>query len=209
MDTDEWFGGRGRVTFPLSGRNILGMQAEEIAVITRIQNGETESFGEIYELFAQKIYTFIFYKTFHRETAEDLTSQTFISALEGIQSFDIQKGSFNAWIYAIARNAVIDFYRTKKSVKSIDDIFDLASDDDLVAEFKVKSEFAEIHTALQKISPRQREIILLRIWEGLKFREVAEIVGKSEAAVKMDFARGIQNLKKEVVVALVLFPLTF
>lgn len=181
----------------------------ENELIAKIQNGETESFGEIYELFTQKIYAFIFYKTFHRETAEDLTSQTFTRALEKIQSFDSQKGSFNSWIYAIARNSVVDFYRTKKDSKNIDDVFDLASEVDVAAEISAKNEFAEIRDALQKISPRQREIILLRIWEGMKFREIAEILAKNEAAVKMDFARGLQNLKKEIVVALVLFPLNF
>jgi RNA polymerase sigma-70 factor (ECF subfamily) len=178
-------------------------------LIAKIQNGETDFFAEIYELFAQKIYAFIFYKTFHRETAEDLTSQTFTRALEKIRSFDSQKGSFNSWIYAIARNSVIDFYRTKKDLKNIDDVFDLASSTDVSAEFAQKNDFTEIHSALRKISPRQREIILLRIWEGLKFREIAEILEKSEAAVKMDFGRGIQNLKKEIVVALVLFPINF
>ncbi|MCF7846322.1 MAG: sigma-70 family RNA polymerase sigma factor [Candidatus Peribacteraceae bacterium] len=183
------------------------MTANELA--GRVQDGETELFAEIYELFAQKIYAFIFYKTFHRETAEDLTSQTFIRALEKIQLFKPRKGSFNSWIYAIARNSVIDFYRSKKDSKNIDDVFDLASDDDLAAEFAAKNEFAEIRAALRQISPRQREIILLRIWEGLKFREIAEVLEKSEAAVKMDFARGIKSLQKEVIVALVLFPLTF
>lgn len=185
------------------------MQTVETELIVRIQKGEPGLFGEVYELFAQKIYAFIFYKTFHRETAEDLTSQTFMRALEKINSFDSRKGTFNSWIYAIARNAVIDFYRTKKNAKNIDDVFDLASDTDISAEFDSQEEFVEIHAALGKISPRQREIILLRIWEGFKFREIAEILGKSEAAVKMDFARGLKSLKKEIVVALLLLPLTF
>ena len=181
----------------------------ENKLIAKIKNGETEYFAEIYELFAQKIYAFIFYKTFHRETAEDLTSQTFTRALEKICSFNPRKGNFNSWIYAIARNSVVDFYRTKKDSKNIDDIFDLADPTDIPAEFAQKNDFAEIRAALRKISPRQREIILLRIWEGLKFREIAEVLEKSEAAVKMDFARGLRNLKKEIVVALVLFPINF
>ncbi len=185
------------------------MQIVEIELIARIQKGELELFAEIYELFAQKIYAFIFYKTFHRETAEDITSQTFTRALEKIRSFDSRKGSFNSWIYAIARNSVIDFYRTKKDSKNIDDVFDLASETDISVEFDSQAEFTEIRAALRKISPRQREIILLRIWEGLKFREIAEVLGKSEAAVKMDFARGLKSLKKEIVVMLLLLPLTF
>ncbi|MFH0834707.1 MAG: sigma-70 family RNA polymerase sigma factor [Patescibacteria group bacterium] len=183
------------------------MTANEIA--ERVVHGETKYFAEIYELFAQKIFAFIFYKTFHRETAEDLTSQTFIRALEKIDSFDPRRGNFNSWIYAIARNSVIDHFRSAKKMQNIDDIFDLADATDISAEFAQKSDFDEIRSALQKISPRQREIILLRIWDGMKFREIAEVLEKSEAAVKMDFARGIKNLKKEVVVALILFSLNF
>ena len=183
------------------------MTANDLA--ERVQTGETEFFAEIYEIFAQKIYSFIFYKTFHRETAEDLTSQTFTKALEKINSFNPEKGSLNSWLYAIARNAVIDHFRTYKKMQNVDDIFDLESPTDIPNEFDSREGFAEIRDALQKISPQQREIILLRVWDGMKFREIAEILEKSEAAVKMDFARGIKNLKKEVVIMLLLFSINF
>ncbi|MFH0776653.1 MAG: sigma-70 family RNA polymerase sigma factor [Patescibacteria group bacterium] len=178
-------------------------------LIARVQNGETEFFSEVYELFAQKIYAFIFYKTFHRELAEDLTSQTFIRALEKIATFNPKKGSFNSWIYGIARNSVIDHFRAPEKHQKIEDVFDLSSDENISAEFAQKSEFSEVRAALQKLVPRQREIIVLRIWEGYKFREISEILGKSEAAVKMDFFRGIKSLRQEIVVALILLPLTF
>ncbi|MFH0776252.1 MAG: sigma-70 family RNA polymerase sigma factor [Patescibacteria group bacterium] len=181
----------------------------ENELAARVQKGETQCFGDLYDLFSRKIYAFIFYKTFHRELAEDLTSQTFIKALEKINSFSPKKGSFNTWIYAIARNSVIDHFRTQKKVQNIEDVFDLASNENIATEFTQKSEFAEVHAGLQKISPRQREIIILRIWEGYKFREIAEILGKTEAAIKMDFFRGIKSLKKEIVVALLLLTLNF
>ena len=185
------------------------MDFSENEIISRVQNGETHFFGELYEIYIKKIFAFIYYKTHHRETAQDLTSQTFMKALEKISTFDSDKGSFNSWIYQIARNSVCDHFRSFQFDKNIDDIWDLTSSDDVPRDVANKIQLEEVREGLQKLSPQQREIIILRVWEGLKFSEISEILSKSEAACKMDFSRGIKNLKKEVILTLLFTSLTF
>lgn len=185
------------------------MSLDENQLISRTQAGERDCFAELYEAYAQKIFAFVYYKTHHRETAEDLVSQTFMKALEKITTFDATRGSFNSWIYQIARNSVCDHYRSLKFTKDIEDAWDISSDEDIARDIGDRDQLEDVRVGLEKLSPQQREIIILRVWEGMKFSEIAEAVGKSEAACKMDFGRGVRKLKKEVVLLLLVVSLSF
>lgn len=183
------------------------MGLTESEIISRVQSGKTEIFSELYESYVQRIYAFIFYKTHHRETAQDLTSQTFLKALNKINSFDPEKGTFQAWLYQIARNGIIDHYRSLKLSSDIGDAWDLSSGDDVAYDASTRDQLAEVQRALQKFSAEKREIVILRVWEGLSYSEIAEITGKSEAACKMGFSRTIKELKKQIIISLLLISL--
>ena len=101
------------------------MHIDEKKIIKDCKKGDLEKFSGLYDVYIGKIYRFIFYKTSHKETAEDLTSETFTKALKSIEGFSANKGTFQAWLFRIARNTVIDFYRTKKDLKNIDDVWEL------------------------------------------------------------------------------------
>ena len=100
------------------------MDSKEQKLIKDCLGGDLKKFGGLYELYIDKIYKFIYFKTHHKETAEDLVSQTFFKALENIKGFDPSKGKFSSWLYRIARNCVIDYYRTKKAKIDIYDTWD-------------------------------------------------------------------------------------
>ena len=101
------------------------MHIDEKKIIKDCKKGDLEKFSGLYDVYIGKIYRFIFYKTSHKETAEDLTSKTFMKALKSVDRFDTEKGTFQAWLFRIARNTVIDFYRTKKDLKNIEDVWGL------------------------------------------------------------------------------------
>ena len=90
------------------------MLEREGEILREYQAGNLEHFGEIYDVYIKKIYNFIYYKTHHKETAEDLTSETFRKALSNIKSFDTHR-AFSSWLYRIAQNTVIDHYRTYRA----------------------------------------------------------------------------------------------
>ncbi len=177
------------------------MDKELISIIENCQKGRAEKFAYIYDAFIEKIYKFIYYKTGHRETAEDLTSQTFFKALEKIDTFKIHD-NFSAWLYRIARNLVIDYYRTKKNNNDIDDVWDLSSKEDLELDIDNKNKILEIKKYLQNLKVEQREIVIMRVWEGLTYKEIADILGKNVGGVKMIFSRTISKLRKEMPLAL-------
>ena len=168
-----------------------------------MENQEQKLFSSFYEEHVEKIYRFIYYKTHHKETAEDLTSQTFFKVLENIKNFDSKKGNFSSWLYSIAKNTVIDYYRTKRSETDVSDIWDLAGKQDIERDAEFREQLEKAEKYLKDFNVEQRDIILLRVWGDVPYKEIADIVGKSEANCKMIFSRAINQLRKEEVFALI------
>ena len=165
---------------------------------------DEREFGRLYETYADKIYSFIYYRTSHRETAEDLTSRTFIKAIEKINSFDQNKGQFSTWLYTIARNTVIDFYRTEKSTGDIFEMLDLAGTDNIERSVGSKLEIEKVEKYLRTLEPSQREIIVMRVWDDLSYREIAAVLGKTEGACKVMFSRTIAKLNSSLALLILL-----
>jgi len=172
------------------------MSAQE-QIIKECQKGNLDEFTELYEQYFEKIYRFIYYKTHHQQTAEDLTSQVFIKTLENIGRFNPRKGLFSSWLYRIARNKVIDYYRTAKSEFDITGFWDLKSVEKIEADLENKEKLEQVKQYLDKLKPEQREIIVMRVWDGLSYQEIAEIIDKSEANCKMIFSRTMRKLREE------------
>jgi RNA polymerase sigma-70 factor (ECF subfamily) len=177
-------------------------------IIERFQKGDTDSFVVLYEKYVNKIFKFIYFKTSHRETAEDLCTQTFIKALNKLEKFKVaQKDYFSSWLYTIARNTVVDYYRKNNNYKNdvnIDDVWDLEDNTNIEKDVDFKRKTEEIASHLKKLTVEQREIIMLKIFEDLSYREIAKIIDKSENACKMSFSRAIKTLKKEIPVSTLL-----
>ena len=163
----------------------------------RCQSGETEAFGVLYDKYLDPIYRFIFYKTFSKEVAEDLTSDVFHKALEKIASFEASRGDFSTWLYRIARNRVIDYYRTKKVHEPIDDAFDIGVDERTPETLDAIRSLGQVTKYLETLDAKQREIIMLRVWEERSYREIAAVVGGTEDSVKMAFSRSIRAVREQ------------
>jgi len=173
------------------------MAINELQIIQACQTGNLDRFAEIYDVYIKKIYSFIYYRTGHKQIAEDITSTVFIKSMEKINTFDPQQGKFSSWLYRIARNSVIDHYRTKKDIANIDDIWDLGQSHNFNDKFDANLKLEEIRKYMQKFSKEQREIIIMRVWDELSYKEIAEITGKSEGALKMIVSRVLGKVRKE------------
>lgn len=171
------------------------MKTSEIDLIKKAQAGDGAAFGELYDTYIKRIYDFVYYKTMHKQTAEDLTSDVFFKALRKIDTFNVNKGTLQAWLYQIARNTVIDHYRTSKPSDNIDDVWGLSSSEDVETDIDNKVLLEKVQKHLQKFSAEQREIVLLRLWDELSYQEIADIVGKSPDACKVSFSRSLSKLR--------------
>lgn len=166
-----------------------------------------KTFEAHYDAYVRKIYAYVYYRTQHRETAEDLTSQVFLKALDKFGTFDESRGTFSAWIYGIARNALTDHYRASRETVDIDDVWDLKSSEDVARDVEARERVEKLRPYLQALPKDQRELVFLRLWDGLSYKEIAEITGRSEDACKMAFSRTVARLRKEVPSAILLLML--
>lgn len=172
-------------------------------------SGDASAFALLYDEYVQKIYRYVYYRTHHKETAEDLTSLIFMKAFEELQRFDVKKGSFSAWIYRIARNAVIDHYRSTRSSTPLEDVWDALRDkQDLPRDLDLQAKLKDVEAALASLPAAQREILLLRLWDGYSYKEIADMLGKGEDACKMSASRALKALRETLPLAVFLLFIT-
>ncbi len=169
--------------------------------IARAQNGDGEAFGRLYDQYAPALYRFIAVKVSTKQEAEDLMHEVFLSAWQKLPTFEEQGFPFGSWLYKIARNRTIDYYRTKKVAASIDDEeggFDQLPDHNVKIEAAVDQQFDidAIKGALNQLNPEQREVIELRFMAELSPVEIAGIVGKKEGTVRIIQFRALKKLKE-------------
>jgi RNA polymerase sigma-70 factor (ECF subfamily) len=183
------------------------MEPTEIkAAIAKVQSGDTAAFGPVYDAHIERIYRFVYYKTHHRPTAEDITADVFMKALAKISSFDAERGTFTGWLYQIARNSVIDHYRRERPTDDIEDVWGLAADSDTARDAEAAIMAERLHEHLSALTSEQRDIVIMRVWEGLSYREIADALGKSEASCKMAFSRATKTLRASMgLAAFILF----
>ncbi len=164
-------------------------------VVLKVQSGQTENFVVLYDNYLDKIYRFLFFRTNHQETAEDLTSQTFLKALDKIQSFDANKGTFQAWLFRIAHNLLIDHYRSPRKEVDLDHAVNVSSESSPEKDVDQLFTSLKARQLLSTLPEQTQTLIILRVWDELSYTEIANIMDKSEASLKMQFSRAISSLR--------------
>jgi RNA polymerase sigma-70 factor (ECF subfamily) len=174
------------------------MLENEQNLIAKAATGDSEAFGVLYDEYHPQIYRFVFLKVSSKEDAEDLTHQVFMNALEHMPGYRHQGFPFSSWLYRIARNAVIDHYRTRKEKVSLEDadpeVF--AVSEDIQVDTNRVLEFEKVRKAIAKLSDLHQDVIIMRFVEELAIREVAVALKKSEGAVKLLQHRAIAELQR-------------
>lgn len=164
-------------------------------LVQKALGGDELAFGKIYDLFFDKVYRFIFYRVNHREEAEDLTAETFIRVWNKISEIN-EVRSFNGWVYQIARNLVVDHYRSRKFTLDISDLENVIEyDDNLLDKANLHFQQKSFLAALEKLSADQQIVIKLKFIDDLDNQEIAQILQKTEGAIRVIQHRAILELK--------------
>jgi RNA polymerase sigma-70 factor, ECF subfamily len=155
------------------------------------------AFAELYRRHAARVYRYCLGRTGNVNEAQELTSETFIAAMEGIRSY--RPGHFGAWLLGIARNKVALFYRRRKDTVPLDesepDFRPHAAVEQIVGE---RLQLAKVARAMRTIAPERAEALSLRILGELPTAEVARVMGKSEPAVRMLISRALADLRERL-----------
>ena len=180
---------------------------EEKLILKRALNGEKEAFAEIYDFYVIRIFRFVYLKTSSKETAEDLTADTFLRCWKYIKEKSesgkkeiVKNNKIGSFLYRIARNLIIDHYRKKKNMtveiseEEKETIVDHKQD--ILAQIDRKQEIEELRKSLGHLNDDYQEILILRYVEDLSMAEIAEITEKKEGAIRVQLHRAVKALEK-------------
>jgi len=160
-----------------------------------------KEFSKIYDKYIDKIYRFVFLKVSSPEVAEDLTSETF---LRGWQTFRIQNSKFRiqnppAFLYQIARNLVIDYYRQKGRAQVVSADYRIIDPRiNLEEKANLSSDFEQVRDALANLKEDYQDVIIYRYLDELSVPEIAKVMQKSEGTVRVLLHRALAALRNEL-----------
>ncbi len=175
------------------------MQDEE-SIIRRAQRHDKMALTQIYEENFDKIYRYVVLKIGDRTEAEDITQQVFINTLKSISSFKWKGIPFSAWLFRIAHNQVVDYWRKKSKRVTVPLDESIRDEDEPPGILLEKNmDIEQLVTATRRLTEAQREVISLRFAGELAISQVAKIMGKSEGAVKALQHSAIVALRKTLV----------
>jgi len=157
------------------------------------------AFQTLYELYFDRVYRYVVNRIGHPEDAEDVVSEIFVQVIKGLPKFRNRHApSFAAWIFTIARNTIIDFYRRKGRTPQHVALGDLAdewsSGCDPYRLLVERENRSELRTLLQQLPDRRREVVTLRYFAGLRNLEIADVMGIDERTVASHLSRGLKDL---------------
>jgi len=159
-----------------------------------------EEFSKIYDQYINKIYRFILLRVNSQDAAEDLTSETFIRGWRRFEQLQSQIENIQAFLFQIARNLVVDYYRNKSrtAVVSADSVSVIDPRPNLEEISQKKSDLDLIKAGLANLKEEYQEAVILHYIEDLSIAEIADITGKSEGAMRVTLHRGLKALQDEI-----------
>jgi len=179
-------------------------QSEE-ELVKRAQHSR-EAFGELYEINYQRIFNYALKRTANVQLALDITSVTFLKAMNQIGKYRWRDIPFAAWLYRIASNEINDHYRKESRHNvSIDQVLELADTSDYADEvnhaedeLSKHEDFLLLHSKLAELPSMYQEVIILKFFEKKKIKDIVKILGKKEGTIKSLLHRGIEKLREKM-----------
>ena len=173
------------------------LEVDDTALVRQAQQ-DLQKFTELYERYVPRVYRYLLVRVGNVADAQDLTSQTFIAAMENLDKYKGQR-PFLAWLFGIAHNKAADYYRRSRPETDLEEAETVADSDehpDDLVDQRLSMEL--VARKLQTIAPDRAEAISLRLIAGLEVAEVARLMGKNEPAVRMLLHRGLRDLQTQL-----------
>jgi len=169
-------------------------QSDIAGLVNKAACGDFTAFGELYNIYLDRIYRFVFYQVNDRMTAEDITEEVFIKAWKAIGSCKGRERTFTSWLYRIARNHLINTLRSLNKSIPLDET-SLAGFEDLAVKVKAGIEYQELLKLITLLPEKQKQVIILKFIEGLDNREIGRIMGTNEGAIRVSQMRALSTLR--------------
>lgn len=176
-----------------------------VEVVERAREGDPQAFAELYDIYVDRVYRFVLYRVSgDRSLAEDITSEVFVRALRKIKGFTWQGRDVGAWFLTIARNLVLDHFKSGRfrmeMVGADPGEGDATRIVDPENEALSRVSQADLYRAIHQLGNEQQEVIYWRFLQGYSVAEAAAAMDKTEGAIKALQYRAVKSLYKLVVV---------
>ncbi len=173
-------------------------EIDEAALIERAKS-DPEAFGQIYELYVDRIYNYIYYRVSNHHEAEDLTAKVFFRALNHIPHYNNRGAPFAAWLYRIAHNLVANWHRDNKRRQMVDiDNVPLKQNSRETPHraAEISDDKTLLLAAIQQLPKERQQLLTLKFVEKRSNAEIGRLMGRSEGAIKSLYHRTLISLKK-------------
>lgn len=180
-----------------AARYISAQALQEWDLIQRAQQFEDSALTWLYQTYYPKVYNYAFLHLGDAAMAEDLASDVMVKVLESLKDYRFRGVPFAAWVFRIARNRIIDVHRRRKRRGEVDLKEDLvAGFDDPTAAAERAFHRSQLQSALLLLTEEQRQTIILKFIEGFDNASVAQILGRSQGAIKSLQHRALASLRR-------------
>lgn len=170
---------------------------QEQTLLERAKRYDEAALGELYDRYAPRIYAYIYRRVSDAHLAEDLTGEVFVRVIQAIQAEHFWKTSFQAWLYRIAHNLVVDAYRRRPPPMVPLDGLPLETDADNPAEVVQQSaDCTWLRAAIGRLTSDQQQVLALRYGEGLTAKETGQIMEKTTGSVEALQRRALAALRR-------------
>ena len=171
-------------------------------LVNKARTGDKDALTELYGVFREKIYRYVFFKCGNHADAEDITNEVFLRMIQSIANFQWKGIGFSSWLFKIASNLVIDYYRNKsrRNIESIEDRDYIGETNwEQISEFLDNRDlFQAIYKDTEYLTDLQKEVVNLRFIGDLSLKETAEAMSKNVNSVKAIQHAAIKKLKEKV-----------
>lgn len=165
----------------------------DAVLILSAMTGSTTALAAIYDAYARRIYRYFYSRVENAAEADDLTAQTFLKVIEALPRYR-HRGQFTAWIFQIARNNAMDYFRRNHNQPLIEDDFDLPVIDEALDQVGDQQAIAALRRHLHALDETERELLRLRFVVDLTYAEIATLLGRKEDAVRKAINRLTEHL---------------
>jgi RNA polymerase sigma-70 factor (ECF subfamily) len=183
----------------------LDKKAEKKIVEAALQ--DLTAFSELYELYADKIYNYCYYKLYNTELANDITSEVFLKALNAFKDrkykYDNAVG-FGGWLYRVAHNAIVDYYKKSSTRKEIalDEGLSQSADNDvheIETNLDAQEQMGKIQAFIKDFDDQTQTLLVLKFSEDYTFKHIAQLLDINESTVKMKYYRALEYIRKQFI----------
>ena len=173
------------------------MEDDDLTLVRHAQR-DLRAFSPLYERYATQVYRYLLFRVGNVDDAQDLTSQTFLAAMESLPKYRGQS-QFVAWLLGIARHKTVDQFRRRKPEVEIEIAENLSDSDDRPDDLIGRQlQIEQVMRKLNTLAPDRAEALTLRLFAELEVREIAQIMERDEAAVRMLVWRGLKDLQAQL-----------